>query len=513
MTVGFICADNADGSGVASVSPPQMLNGGSGQQSVSGTCTDYGGNSATASFGPILIDQVKPRLGASATTADGRPYTAGAWTNQAVTVSFACADSSGYYHSGIATDTVAGATLAGEGANQAVTSTGSCTDVAGNAANPVTFGPVNIDQSKPRLTGSATTADGKPYQVGAWTNQAVTVGFTCADALSGVATNSVAGATLSAEGANQSVTNIGACDDRAGNAADPATFGPVKIDQTRPRITASATTADGKPYTPGIWTNQDVTVSFSCADTGTMQSGIATNTLASQTLHGDGAHLAATSVGACGDNAGNTADPVTLDGIKIDQTPPRIGITAPTATAYLLNQAVPVGYSCADPLADGTTPGSGVAACAGPVANGGALDTGSVGTKTFTVGARDAVGNVSSQGVTYTVAYNICVRYDQAQVHKAGSTVPIKLALCDANGTNVSSSSIAVTATGLTQGSGGASRPVADAGSANPGDTFRHAGDFYIFNLKTTGLAAGTWQLSFTVAGDPTTHTVQFQVR
>lgn len=515
VTVTFTCADNAGGTGVASVSPPRTISGGANLPSVSGACADNAGNAAApVSFGPILIDQTKPRIIAAATTADGQPYAAGAWTNQAVTVGFSCAeDPAASYISGVAASTVAGATLSGEGANQAVTNTGSCADVAGNVADSTTFGPINIDQTKPTIRASATTADGKSYQAGAWTNQAVTVGFACADTLSGVATSTVAGATLTAEGDNQAVANTGACADNAGNIADPATFGPVRIDRTKPVITASATTADGNPYTPGAWTNQDVTVRFACADTGAVQSGIAANTLASQTLSADGANLTVTSAGACADQAGNAADPATFGPVKIDKTAPKIAIAAPAATTYLLHQAVAAGYTCADPLADGTTPGSGVATCAGTAAGGAAIDTASVGAKTFTVSARDNAGNTSSLSVTYTVAYNVCALYDQAQAHKAGSTVPIKLELCDAAGNNVSADGVVVHATGLTQVSTQASSTVIDAGDANPDSDFRYAGGFYLFNLQTTGLTTGTWQLSFTVAGDPTVHTVQFQVR
>ncbi|HEU5329975.1 MAG TPA: PxKF domain-containing protein [Thermomicrobiales bacterium] len=460
----------------------------------------------------ITPDTTPPTITASATTADGRPYTANTWTNQDVTVTFTCADNAG----GTGVASVSPPRTISGGANLPSVS-GTCTDHANNTAT-VNFGPILIDQITPRITATATTADGQPYTAGAWTNQAVTVHFSCAEDaaasyISGVASDTVAGATLTGEGANQSVTSTGACTDNAGNAAAPVTFGPVNIDQTKPVITARATTADGQPYTPGTWTNQHVTVAFACADTGPVQSGLATNTLASQTLNGDGANLAATNSGACVDQAGNTADPVTLGGIKIDQTPPQISITAPTATTYLLHQAIAASYACADPLADGVTPGSGVVACAGIVANGGALDTASVGTKTFTITARDAVGNTTSRSVTYTVAYNVCVLYDQAQAHKAGSTVPIKLALCDASGANISADTSVVTATGLTQVSSDAPGTVVDAGDANPDDNFRYAGGFYLYNLQTTGLTTGTWQLSFTVAGDPTTHTVQFQVR
>ena len=35
----------------------------------------------------------------------------------------------------------------------------------------------------------------------------------------------------------------------------------------------------------------------------------------------------------------------------------------------------------------------------------------------------------------------------------------------------------------------------------------------YVFNLKTTGLATGTYKLNFTVGSAPTDYSVQFQVK
>ena len=272
-----------------------------------------------------LNDTTAPVITASAkTTGDNQPYTAGTWTSQSVQVSFACADS-GANASGIATNTVAGATVSAEGADQSVTNTGTCIDKAGNVATAVTFGPIKIDTTKPVITGSATTADGKSYAAGTWTNQNVTVAFACADTgavQSGLATNTVAGGSVSNETASQAVTSTGTCVDNAGNTADPATF-VVKIDKTKPVITAKATTTDGKPYAAGTWTNQNVSVAFACADGGSAPSGIATNTLAGATISSEGANLSVTNTGACTDNAGNAADPVTFGPIKIDKTPPR----------------------------------------------------------------------------------------------------------------------------------------------------------------------------------------------
>jgi hypothetical protein len=113
------------------------------------------------------------------------------------------------------------------------------------------------------------------------------------------------------------------------------------------------------------------------------------------------------------------------------------------------------------------------------------------------------------------IGFGVCAQYDQAKAHRAGSTVPIKLALCDSAGANVSSADIAVHATALLRlGGSGGPISVEDPGNANAGGDFRFADGRYIANVKTTGLEAGTYALMFTVDGiaDPA-YAVQFVVR
>lgn len=113
-------------------------------------------------------------------------------------------------------------------------------------------------------------------------------------------------------------------------------------------------------------------------------------------------------------------------------------------------------------------------------------------------------------------AYDTCLRYDPAKAHRAGATVPLKLQLCDAAGTNLSSPGITLTATGLVRRDGTATTAlVEDAGNANPDSAFRYDPDLagYVYNLSTRGLATGTWELHFTVAGSPTIHRLPFDVR
>jgi len=96
--------------------------------------------------------------------------------------------------------------------------------------------------------------------------------------------------------------------------------------------------------------------------------------------------------------------------------------------------------------------------------------------------------------------------------------VPIKLQLCDVGGANVSSAGVVAHATGLTKVDNTASSTLDDSSAANPDNDFRYDATLggtggYIYNLSTKNLTTGTWALSFSAAGDPTTHTVRFDVR
>jgi hypothetical protein len=149
------------------------------------------------------------------------------------------------------------------------------------------------------------------------------------------------------------------------------------------------------------------------------------------------------------------------------------------------------------------------------VADGAAISTATAGSATFTVHASDVAGNASSQSVSYTVGYQVCLGYDSSKARKSGSAYPIKLQLCDANGQNVSSASTVVHAVSVTQISTNAAGVLDDAGNSNPDFDFRYdaATASYIFNLKTTGLVTGTYSLGFTAGADPIVHTAPFQIK
>ena len=114
---------------------------------------------------------------------------------------------------------------------------------------------------------------------------------------------------------------------------------------------------------------------------------------------------------------------------------------------------------------------------------------------------------------TLSVTFNICILYDPNKAVKSGATYPIKLQLCDINGNNVSSADIVVHAVGVGQVSSTSYGDVIASGNSNPDNNFRFESGYYIYNLKTSGLGTGIYNLYFTAGSDPVLHTVQFQVK
>jgi len=136
--------------------------------------------------------------------------------------------------------------------------------------------------------------------------------------------------------------------------------------------------------------------------------------------------------------------------------------------------------------------------------------------------AGDVNHETSGSIATFTIApapvvgYNVCLLYDPTKVVKSGATIPLKIRLCSSTGANQSAPGLVVTAVSIGLVSGSTTSEVVDAGNANPDGKFRYDGTLgpgYIFNLKTTGLATGTYRLEIRVTGDPQPHYLFFQVR
>ncbi len=286
--------------------------------------------------------------------------------------------------------------------------------------------------------------------------------------------------------------------DNGGTTADH-TYGPVGFDDIPPYVTCGS--ADG------LWHATDVSISCSAADSlsGLAKPADVSFLLTTSVPAGTETNNAFTNSHNVLDVAGNSTTAGPIGGNMVDKKPPSITITTPTATAYLLNQSVLASYGCVDG-------GSGLATCSGPVASGSAIDTSSVGTKTFTVKATDKVANADSLAVNYNVTYRICLLYNPAK-GTTGRADYITVQLCDVNGVNVSKMSITLKATGVD----GIASEAVSLGNANPGNIFLYGpasapGASYQYILDTKGLSAGSHLLNFVVQGDPVPHIAPFTI-
>ncbi|MBI1787348.1 MAG: hypothetical protein HYR60_07335, partial [Acidobacteria bacterium] len=190
VVVTFACTDEPGGSGVASVTPPVTVSTQGANQSVTGTCTDNAGNSASATFSGINIDKTAPVITIT-TPASGAGYA----LNAVVNASFACTDTG----SGVATcsGTVANGAAIDTGALGQKTFTVNASDNAGNTAT-LSYTYTVIDVTAPVITASAGA-----YVSGTWTNQHVVVTFACTDEPGGSGVASVTPpVTVSTQGAN-----------------------------------------------------------------------------------------------------------------------------------------------------------------------------------------------------------------------------------------------------------------------------------------------------------------------
>jgi hypothetical protein len=294
-------------------------------------------------------------------------------------------------------------------ADQTATTYSCSATSAGGSASPVSV-TIKRDATAPTINGSRS-----PAANGAgWNNAAVTVSFSCSDALSGVDSCS-SPTTLSGQGANQSVT--GNATDKAGNTASDVVSG-INIDLTAPSISGSRTpsaNANG-------WNNGAVTVSFTCSDP---LSGIAT--CSSPTiLSGEGANQSVT--GNAADKAEN-ANSATVNGISIDLTAPTVSLVGgPTDGGSYYFGSVPAAPNCS--ATDGLSGLDGSCSVSGYSA--------AVGSHTVTATAKDKAGNTNTATATYTVlAWTLTGFYKPVDMLdadgneitntvKAGQTVPLK---------------------------------------------------------------------------------------
>ena len=294
LTVGFSATDAT--STVDSCDAAKGYSGPDiGSTTVTGTCSDKAGNSASAGFA-LKYDATAPVASA---TPSRQPNAAG-WYRAPLTVSFAATDAT----SGLASCPAPKDYAGPDSATASVG--GTCLDVAGNAATPSL--PLKYDATAPQASATAS----RPADFGGWFNHALTVNFAATDATSGLAS---CPAPKSYSGPDDAAASVGGtCSDIAGNAATPSLT--LKYDATAPQATATPT----RPANGNGWYNASVPVGFAGTDA---TAGVA-SCEAQKTYSGPDSALAAV-VGSCQDRAGNTG--ATSFGLKYDATAPQTTAT------------------------------------------------------------------------------------------------------------------------------------------------------------------------------------------
>ena len=293
-----------------------------------------GAPGGTLSIDILGIDNDFPSIKASASP---RPNDSG-WNNGNVLVTFTCTDAT----SGIAS-CPAPVTASLEGAGQVITA--QAVDKAGNIT-PSPSVTVSIDKTPPTIIANVSPA---PNPAG-WNNTNVTIKYSCADVLSGIAAcpDSV---VVTTEGSRQSVA--GSVSDLAGNTAST---GPVvvNLDKTPPVITISS------PAPGSVVSTSTITVSGNASD---LLSGVASvncNGVAAA-LTGGSFSCSQTLVAGTNkiqvqaiDAAGNSSSAITSVGFT---PPPEITITSPTNSALFNQSPITVTGKVTNPAAQVTVNG------------------------------------------------------------------------------------------------------------------------------------------------------------
>jgi hypothetical protein len=208
----------------------------------------------------------------------------------------------------------------------------------------------------------------------------------------------------------------------AGGSAGPVTV-TIGRDATAPTIDAAATLPDTSPYAPGAWTNQDVTVTYTCDDNLSGVVGCPAADVLTDETTADGTDVSQNVF----DAAGNKGSSRSIN-VRIDKTAPKVTVTGVVDGGFYLTGSVPTA-SC-----DSLDELSGLATAASVSLS--ATTVNGVGTVTATCsGALDNAGNPGSEQVSYLVAYGGLsgilqpISPDNTSVFSRGKPVPVKFRL------------------------------------------------------------------------------------
>jgi CSLREA domain-containing protein len=481
---------------------------------------------ATGDTGTVIVTVLIDSAGPVVTAELNPPPNERGWVSGATVVTLEAIDGlSGpatftYYMGGTTTTVADGSVAIPVEAADGITTIGyTAVDYAGNTTSGTV--EVKVDGTAPTL---AMVVDG--VNTDGWSKTVPTTAtITATDGLSTVTDleTSPTG-TLGYVGQASSVTILtgegvttvaATATDGAGNQSTLSQV--VRVDATAPAVTVAAS-----PQLTGSaswYTTASVDVTFTATDALSGVKVTEWSTGGSWTQGPDTTTVTVSSEGLttvrfrARDMAGNTTE-LSYE-VRIDRTKPTVAISSPTP-----EQRIPIGsavsYLPADPCVD---TGSGLASCIATVTNGAnqtspvvpgtLLNTTAPGTFTYTVTATDQVGLTTSLSVIYRVVqvYEVRLLYNPAKPQPLGGNVTIRLQIW-ANGANVSSPSLVLTATALRDLDASATYgPPFNQGNSNPNFEFRYdaSQQGYVYNFDSdaiVGLHPGDYELSFIIGGD-----------
>ena len=544
VRVKFTCSDAL--SRVAECPGDVVLDSDGAPLTAKGTATDNADNSATTTVGDIKLDSRAPKSDANliCTASNGYCKDASATVKISATdpAPAAGVPTSGAKEIKYRVDGGPVTTAAGATANASVPLSGSGTAIlefwaADNAGNVETPNRIEIkyDTIAPTVTHS------QPGNAAGWSNTDATVRFRAEDDSDGSGLNksltfcgptpSAAEGTVATDPSNAKVLNCDTtwkaetagqllkaqADDLAANTGyDTHT---VKVDRTKPTISAAASGVQGAHG----WYKSAVTVTFACADpaaaNGATGSGVAT--CSPKEVLGNGSNQ--TVAGTAEDRADNRAT-TSAGPFNVDTDAPKIDVTGVAGGGIYTLGSVPKAGCTATDLGLSGLDGTCSISVSGGLANG-------VGTFSFTATAKDMAGNVSTVTGSFKVTYDVPQGTafwlqpinDTAHevnattsVFKAGSTIPAKFRLKDANGNALMTNSDPVW---LAPVKGSPTTAAVDEGAySEPADTtsrFRWSAtdQHYQYNWASAKTAAGYyWRIGVRL-DDGSTHTVNIALR
>jgi hypothetical protein len=278
----------------------------------------------------------------------------------------------------------------------------------------------------------------------------------------------------------------------------------VWVDKTPPTITV---VRYPEPTSSG-WNNTDVNLSFVCSDGAEGGAGVSTCP-EPVTIAGEGENQSVVVVST--DAAGNKRI-LTVDGINIDKTPPRLNIKTPVRGAiYALTQKITADWTAVDDW-------SGVNVVNVSAAKGSLVDTGTLGMREFHLNVADGAGNTASLSLNYQVSYNFAflspLRANKVNTVSINKTLQIKFQVLNGQRKPIKN----VTATLWYRPADSKGKPIDDFYQPAPakapfeGETFAYNRNsaFYFFNADSVAVGPGYWQFEVRLDDGTTRHVSLF---